>query len=161
MNIAVEFDVDIKLVKHAVRCFMRDWLARNFIWPLAFAIILAALIFWRADGLLIGLVAGFVVANYVRPLLLWPARLRLAMREASESGLHQRWTFDDDGVTFDTPLAMARMRWPMFKRMIRGRGVWLLIRSERAYYALPTEGFDGDTLDLIAAKISSARPSKR
>jgi hypothetical protein len=158
VNITVEFDVDIGLVKRAIRCYVRDWLARYFAWPIALALILAALIFWRADGLLIGFIAGFTAALYVWPLLTLRSGVRRAMREAGESGLHHRWAFDDEGVTFETSLASARMRWPLIKRTIKGGGVLLLILSERKYYVLPTSVFDVNALDFIAARIAGNRP---
>lgn len=63
------------------------------------------------------------------------------------------WTFAEDGLSTETPLAKSQIAWSLVKRLWRFPDVWILAFSRSDYSLLPADGLSAEVREFIATKV--------
>jgi hypothetical protein len=157
----VTYEFTYELSDALIRAAARRFLLHHLGWwtPLLFVLMLLLLIplCLTSDAatcvLYFAAIVAFAVILVIVYIVQYRRGLRVARKLATRSA---RCTITDEGLRLENALATSFMKWGLFAKLIRDRGVWLFVAGNQQYFALPADKLSGEVGAFIEGQITAA-----
>lgn len=94
-----------------------------------------------------------LICVIVPPLAYLKARSLLKASFMSVPKGPVNYSFDEDGVSWQTTVSDSKVYWRGFTAFFRFKRVWVLIIARRQFITVPAESLSGELMALISSKV--------